>query len=71
MKKIYFQFEIKYNMLDLNKIFLIQSSKFKITISVESYDVKTAENYRNYYVAEKRIVSKLSKTSIQNFGITN
>ena len=36
------------------------SSEFKISISVESYDEKTAENYRNCYVAEKRIVFKIS-----------
>ena len=26
---------------------------FKISIPVESYDEKTAENYRNHYFAEK------------------
>ena len=36
-----------------------------------SYDEKTAENYRNSYVTEKRIVSKLSKISIPNFESTN
>ena len=45
-------------------------SKFKISISVEGYDENTAENYRNGYVAEKRIASKLSKISILNFNIT-
>ena len=35
--------------------------EFKIPISLESYDEKTADNYRNCYVAKKRIVSKLSK----------
>ena len=45
--------------------------EFKISILVESYEEKTAENYRNYYVAEKRIVPKLSKTSIPNFNNTN
>ena len=34
----------------------MKSSEFKIFISVESYDEKTAENYRNCYVAEKHIV---------------
>ena len=31
---------------------------------------KTAENYRNFYVAEKHIVSKLSQISIPNFNST-
>ena len=34
----------------------MQQSEFKDFISVESYDEKTAEKYRNFYVAEKRIV---------------
>ena len=38
----------------------MKPSELKISISVESYDEKTAENYRNCYVAEKRIVYKLS-----------
>ena len=42
----------------------MKPSEFKISISVESYDEKNAENYRNYYVAEKHIVSKLSEISI-------
>ena len=41
----------------MNWIFLMKPPEFKIPISVESYDEKAAENYRNYYVAEKRIVS--------------
>ena len=45
--------------------------KFKISISVEIYDEKTAENDQNYYVAEKRIVFKLSKISVSNFDSTN
>jgi len=49
----------------------MKPSEFKISIAVESYDKKTAENYRNCYVAEKRIVSKLSKVSIPNFDSTN
>ena len=44
----------------------MKSSELKISISVESYDEKTAENYRDCYVAEKRIVSKLSKISMPN-----
>ena len=42
----------------------------KISFSVESYE-KTAENYQNCYVAEKRIVHKLSKISIPNFDRTD
>ena len=33
-------------------------SEFKISFSIESYDEKTAENYRNYYVAEEHIDCK-------------
>ena len=33
----------------------MNSSEFKIIISVESYDEKTAENYRNCYVVKKWI----------------
>ena len=47
----------------------MKPSEFKI--SAESYGEMNAENYRNYYVAEKRRVSKLSKTSISNFNIIN
>ena len=32
----------------------MKPSKVKESISVESYDEKTAGNYRNCYVAEKR-----------------
>ena len=49
----------------------ILPSKFKISNPVESYDEKTAENDRNCYVTEKRIVSKQSKISIPNFNTTN
>ena len=45
----------------------MKPSEFKISISVESYDEKTAENYQNSY-AEKQIVSKLSKISISKFN---
>ena len=37
-----------------------------ITISVENFGEKTTENNRNGYVAENRIVSKLSRISIPN-----
>ena len=49
----------------------IKPSEFKTSISVESYNEKTTENYRNGYVVEKRIVSKLSEISIPNFNSTN
>ena len=45
--------------IDLSMIFTMEPSELKNSISVEKYDEKTAENYRNYYVAEKRIFSKL------------
>ena len=49
----------------------MKPSEIKISSSVKSYDEKIAENYRNYYVAEKRITSKLSNISIPNFDIIN
>ena len=45
--------------LQINFYGYILPSEFKSSISFESYDEKTAENYWNYYVAEKRIGSKL------------
>ena len=48
----------------------MKPSEYKISIVVESYDEKTAENYQNCYIAEKRIVSKLSKISIPYFDST-
>ena len=56
-------FNITRHLIDLNKIFPMKPSKFKISIPVKSY--------QNCYVAEKRIVSKLSKISIPNFNSTN
>ena len=41
----------------------MKPSELKNSISVESCDEKIAENDRNCYVAEKSIVSKLSKKS--------
>ena len=38
--------------IDLSRIFPIKPSEFKTSISVESYDEKTTENYQNCYVAE-------------------
>ena len=51
----------------MNWIFSMDSSDLKISISVECYEEKTAENYRNGYLAEKRIILKLLKISIPNF----
>ena len=70
-KKILFEYKIGLILINLNQTFPMKPSEFKISILVESYDEKTAENYRNRYVAEKRIVSKLSKISIPNFNSTN
>ena len=52
-------------------IFMIKPPEFNISVLVKSYDKKTPENYRNCYVAEKRIISKLSKISISNLYSTN
>ena len=49
----------------------MKPSELKIFISVEGHDEKSAENYRNCYVAEKPTVSKLLKISIPNFNSTN
>ena len=49
----------------------MKPSEFKISISVESYEEKTAENYQNCNVVEKLIVSQLFKTSIPNFDSTH
>ena len=56
-RKIFLELVIEYILIDLNNI----SSENKITIFVESHDEKTAKNDRKYYVAEKRIFSKLLK----------
>ena len=45
--------------------------ELKMSISIESYDEKTTENYRNCYVAEKPTIFKASYTSIPNFNSTN
>ena len=49
----------------------MKPSQFKIYISVAGYDEKTAENYQKGYIAEKRMVSKLSIISILNFDGKN
>ena len=46
----------------------MKPAELKISIAVESYDEETAANYWNCYVAEKQIVSKLSKILIQKFN---
>ena len=51
-----FKYEIGYILIDPN---YMKPSEFKISILVESYNEKTAENYRNDYVAEKRLVYNL------------
>ena len=43
------------------------SSEIKISISGESYDEETAENYRNFYAAEKHIISNLKRYQLQIF----
>ena len=60
-----------YILIDLKKIFSLKPLEFKIFILVESYDEKTAENYQNCYVTEKRIFSKLSTLLISNFDNAN
>ena len=63
--------------LILNKLYSgrsdldLSAETIKISISVEKYDEKTAENYLNCYVAEKQIIFKLSKISIRNFNSSN
>ena len=49
----------------------MKPSELKMSILVKSYEEKTAENDRKCYVAEKRIVSRLSKISIPNFDGTS
>ena len=58
-------------LMDLSKIFPMEPSELKISVSVESYDEKTADNYHNCYVARNLIVSKQSKISISNFNSRN
>ena len=49
----------------------MKPSEFKISISVESYDEKTAKNDRDCYVAVKRSFQAINKISIPNFHGTN
>ena len=64
MKKYFlYSFRVKSNIYDLD---LANKTIQIIILSVESYVEKTAENCHNCYIAEKRIVSKLSKISISN-----
>ena len=46
-------------------------SESKISFSVKSNDEKSAENYGNFDVAEKSIVSKISKILIPKLDSTN
>ena len=41
----------------------MKPSELKVSVSIDSYNEKTAKNYRNWNVDENRIVSKLSKLS--------
>ena len=50
-KRIYIINRIYFDRSKLN-IFALKPSEFKIYISVESDDEKTAENHQNFYVAE-------------------
>ena len=54
---------LAYILTDLNQIFPMKSTEFKISNSVETYDEKTAKSYRNCYGVGKRIAYKLSKIS--------
>ena len=44
----------------------MKPTELEMSISDDSYDEKTTENYRNCYVAETHIIFKLSKISIPN-----
>ena len=57
IEKIFSTFRIEYILIDLHNIFPMKPFEFKISLSVKIYYEKTAKNYRNYYVAEKRTVS--------------
>ena len=44
----------------MNQVFPMKLPEFEIFVSVETYDKKkAAENFRNGYVIEKRIISKI------------
>ena len=70
-KIFFFYIEVGFNLIDLSYILSINPYKYAISLSGESYDENTPANYRNCYVAEKRIVSKLSQISSPNFDSTN
>ena len=46
------------NLIDMTQFLPIKPSESKICLPVGSYDKNTAEDGRNCYIAEKRIVSK-------------
>ena len=48
-----------------------ENIRFQNFLSIESHGEKTAENDQNSYIAEKNMVSKLSKISILNVNNTN
>ena len=54
-------------LIDLNQIFSMKPSVYEIFLSVKFMIKKTAENCRNIYDVEKRIVSKLTNIRIPNF----
>ena len=59
-EKIYFyNFVIGLILIDLKQILPMKPSKFETSVSVESYNKKTAKNCRNGYFSEKRMVFKL------------
>ena len=57
--------------MNMNYIFPMKLGEFKISISVENYDEKTAEKYQNSYVAKKLNIFKQSMISILNFDSSN
>ena len=45
MKKIFLKLKIRLSLIDMIQILLMESSEFEISLTVENYDEKTAENY--------------------------
>ena len=63
-QKILYQFKSGSTLIDtlsdlFHQIFPKKQSYFDVSFSVRSCDRKTAENFWNFYVSEKRIVSNL------------
>ena len=65
-KEIFFQSKIGLILIYLNEIFPIKPSEFEFSLSFIGNDKKTTESCPNFYDAEKRIISKLSKILISN-----